>query len=71
MVNVEGEIGDLTGVIDKKSNKDSVELVLALDTTPQIILDQLRDHGIAINRFEITTPSLNEIFLNIAGGDHE
>ena len=70
-VNVEGEIGDLIGVIDKKSNKDGVELVLAPDTTPQIILDQLRNDGLAINRFEITTPSLNNIFLHIAGGNHE
>jgi ABC-2 type transport system ATP-binding protein len=70
-VNVEGEIGDLPGVIDKKFNKGSVELVLAPDTTPQIILDRLRERGITINRFEITTPSLNEIFLNIAGVNHE
>jgi ABC-2 type transport system ATP-binding protein len=70
-VNVEGEIGDLPGVIDKKFNKGSVELVLAQDTTPQTILDRLRHRGITINRFEVTTPSLNEIFLAIAGGDHE
>ena len=70
-VNVEGEIGDLPGVIDKKFNKGSVELVLAPDTTPQIILDLLRERGITINRFEITTPSLNEIFIDIAGGNHE
>ena len=70
-VNVEGEIGDLPGVIEKKLNKDSVELVLATDTTPQIILDRMREQGININRFEVKTPSLNEIFLNIAGGDHE
>ncbi len=70
-MNVEGEIGDLPGVIDKKFNKGSVELVMAPDTTPQIILDQLREREITINRFEIKTPSLNEIFLNIAGGNHE
>jgi len=70
-VNVEGEIGDIPGVIDKKFNKGSFELVLAPDTTPQVILDRLRDRRIAINRFEITMPSLNEIFLDIAGGDHE
>jgi ABC-2 type transport system ATP-binding protein len=70
-VNVEGEIGDLPGVIDKKFNKGSVELVLAPDTTPQIILDQLRERGITINRFEITTPSLNDIFLNIVRENHE
>ena len=70
-VNVEGEIGDLPGVIEKKLNKDYVELVLATDTTPQIILDRIREQGIGINRFEVKTPSLNEIFLNIAGADHE
>ena len=70
-VNIEGEIGDLPGVIDKKYNKDSLELVLAADTTPQIILDRMRERGISINRFEVKTPSLNEIFLNIAGADHE
>ena len=70
-VNVEGEIGDLPGVIEKKLNKDSVELVLATDTTPQIILDRIRDQGIDINRFEVKTPSLNEIFLKLAGADHE
>jgi ABC-2 type transport system ATP-binding protein len=70
-VNVEGEIGDLAGVIEKKLNKNSVELLLAPDVSPQTILDQIRDRGLAINSFEITTPSLNNIFLNIAGGNHE
>jgi ABC-2 type transport system ATP-binding protein len=69
-VNVDGEIGELPGVIEKKLNKDGIELVLAPDTTPQIILDQLRGRGLAINRFEITTPSLHTIFLHIAGGNH-
>ena len=68
---LEGELGDLPGVIDRKVNKDSIELVLSLETSPQIILDRVRDRGITINRFEITTPSLNEIFLNIAGGKDE
>jgi ABC-2 type transport system ATP-binding protein len=70
-VSVDGELGDLPGVIDKKFNKDSVELVLAPDATPQSILDRLRDRGTTINRFEITIPSLNEIFLKIVGVIHE
>jgi len=70
-VNVEGEIGDLPGVIKKKFNKDGVELVLAPEATPQMILDQLRNRGLTINRFEITTPSLNNIFLHLAGANHE
>jgi ABC-2 type transport system ATP-binding protein len=71
LVNVEGEIGELEGVTDRKWNRDSLELVLARDTTPQDILDRLRQQGIRINRFEINTPSLNEIFLNMTGKHHE
>ena len=70
-MNVDGEIGDLPGVIDKKSRKDSVELALAPDITPMIILDRLRERGTTINRFEITTPSLHNIFLHVAGRNHE
>jgi ABC-2 type transport system ATP-binding protein len=68
LVATDDELGDLPGVLDRKPNKDFVELVLAPDTTPQSILDRLRDRGITINRFEISTPSLNEIFLNLVGG---
>jgi len=68
LVATDGELGDLPGVVDRKFNKDSVELVLAPDTTPQAMLDRLRDLGITINRFEVSTPSLNEIFLNLVGG---
>ncbi len=70
-VTVDGEIGDLPGVIDRKLKNGSVELVLASDTTPQAILDRLCDRGMTINRFEVTTPSLNEIFLTLIGVDHE
>lgn len=70
-LNIDGELDDLPGVIDKKFHKSSVELVLDENTTPQNVLDTLREREITINRFEITTPSLNEIFLNLAGGNHE
>jgi ABC-2 type transport system ATP-binding protein len=68
---VEGELGDLPGVVDRQLKNGTVELVLAPDTTPQAILDRLRDRGITINRFEVTTPSLHEIFLHLAGVDRE
>jgi len=70
-VSVDGEIGELSGVIDRKSNHGSEELFLEADTSPQSILDQLRNRGMVVNRFEVTTPSLNEIFLELIGGDHE
>lgn len=64
---VDGSLDGLEGVIEQKVNRDFVELVLSTDTTPQKILDEIQGRGIPITRFEITTPSLNEIFLDIAG----
>jgi ABC-2 type transport system ATP-binding protein len=71
VVSVEGEIGDLPGIVETNRRKDSLELVPAPDVSPMMILDQLRARGILINRFEIATPSLNEIFLKLAGAEHE
>jgi ABC-type uncharacterized transport system ATPase subunit len=70
-VSVDGKIGDLTGVTEKRLNKEGVELILAEEVSPQSILDQLRDQDLLINRFEITTPSLHTIFLHMVGGNHE
>lgn len=70
-VAIDGELGDLPGVIDRKVKNDCIELVLAPDTSSQAILDQLRERGTTINRFEVTTPSLNEIFLYLVKVDHE
>ena len=69
LVDVEGAIGNLKGVTGQKPDRGLVELVLSPETTPQHILDQLK--GRTINHFEIRKPSLNEIFLQIAGGNHE
>ena len=69
LVDVEGSIGNLRGVTGQKPEKGLIELVLSPETTPQHILDQLK--GRTINHFEIRKPSLNEIFLQIAGGNHE
>jgi ABC-2 type transport system ATP-binding protein len=69
-VRIEGELGELQGVADRRPYKDSVELFLDSDTTPQHVLDQLFNQGTTIYLFEVATPSLNEIFLKI-GGDHD
>jgi ABC-2 type transport system ATP-binding protein len=70
-VAVEGELGDLPGVVERKPGKETTELVLEPDTTPQDVLDYLCEQGVIVNRFEATTPSLNQIFLSIAGAGHE
>ena len=55
-VTTEDELGELIGITEKKINKDGYELVLKEGTSPQSILDQMRNRGTYINRFEITTP---------------
>ncbi len=66
----EGELGEVPGVTQKLNHKGYVELVLDGKTTPKQVLEHLISTGITINRFEVATPSLNEIFLEVAGKNH-
>jgi len=71
LLECKGEPGEVPGVIEKRTHKGYVELVLDGNTTPQQILEILVSRGVVINRFEIATPPLNEIFLRIVGKAHE
>jgi ABC-2 type transport system ATP-binding protein len=71
ILNFEGELGQIPGVTEKRANKGYVELVLDVNTTPKQVLERLVSTGIVINRFEVATPSLNEIFLEVAAKNHE
>jgi len=66
-----GELGEIPGVTGQRPHKDHVELLLDGKTTPQQLLERLVSRGIAINRFEIASPPLNEIFLKVVGESHE
>jgi ABC-2 type transport system ATP-binding protein len=66
-VDFEGDLGELDGVIGRKAYGRYVELFLDEATPPQKILQQLVSRDGNINRFEVSTPSLNEIFLQIVG----
>jgi ABC-2 type transport system ATP-binding protein len=71
IVDFEGELGQIPGVAEKRAHRGYVELVLDRNTTPQQVLERLAGAGLTINRFEVATPSLNEIFLRVAGKNHE
>jgi len=58
---------DINGVINRREHNGYLELFLDNDTTPQDILEQIMKKGTVINRFEISTPSLNDIFLRVVG----
>jgi len=61
----DGVLGEIEGVVGKNDHGEYVELFLDGETPPQKILEQLASHGVRVNRFEVSTPSLNEIFLQV------
>ena len=71
LLECEGELGEVPGVSEKRTHKGYVELVLDGNATPQQVLERLVSRGMVINRFEIATPPLNEIFLRVVGRAHE
>lgn len=67
LLEFEGELGTLEGVTEKRSHKEYVELVLDRKTTPQQLLERLISQGVVVNRFEVSTPPLHDIFLKVVG----
>ena len=67
----EGELGEVPGVRERLTRKGYVELVLDENTSPQQVLERLVSRGTSINRFEVATPPLNDIFLKVVGEAHE
>ncbi len=66
----EGDLAQIQGVVLKHSHKGHAELSLDENTTSKQVLERLVHTGIVINRFEVATPSLNEIFLEVVGNKH-
>ena len=62
-----GELGEVPGVTGRRAHRGYTELTLDSETTPQQVLAHLMSHGTLVNRFEVATPSLNEIFLKEVG----
>jgi ABC-2 type transport system ATP-binding protein len=67
LLDAEGELGEIPGVTGKRVHKGYTELMLDGKTSPQQVLTHLINRGMVINRFEVATPSLNEIFLKEVG----
>jgi ABC-2 type transport system ATP-binding protein len=67
LLDFKGELGEVPGVTEKRTHRGYVELILDGNTTPQQVLTYLVSRGMIVNRFEMATPSLNEIFLKEVG----
>jgi ABC-2 type transport system ATP-binding protein len=70
-VDFDGDLGPIAGVVRQRAQTGRVELALDHDTSPTRVLARLVSAGVTVRRFEVATPSLNEIFLKVAGGDRE
>jgi len=57
--------GEIPGVVDTRMRGKSLELFLDGRVSPQELLSILVDRGIGVERFEVSTPSLNEIFIQV------
>lgn len=58
----------IPGVTGSKDHGKYIELFLDGNTIPKEILNSLVNKGLTINRFEVSTPSLNEIFIQVVKG---
>jgi ABC-2 type transport system ATP-binding protein len=71
IVDYKGELGEVPGVTEKRTHRGYIELILDGKTTPKEVLANLVSRDIIINRFEIASPPLNDIFLRVVGEGHE
>jgi len=55
----------IAGVAGSKNHGKYVELFLDGQTSSQVVLKDLISKGVMVDRFEISTPSLNEIFIQV------
>ncbi|MCL0082634.1 DUF4162 domain-containing protein [Dehalococcoidia bacterium] len=61
----EGSLDGLAGVTGEKNHGKFVELFLDGKTSSQEVLAQLLARDITVDRFEVSTPSPNEIFIQV------
>jgi ABC-2 type transport system ATP-binding protein len=55
----------LPGVVGNKNHMKYMELFLDGRTSPQEVLSALISKGVKVDRFEVSTPSLNEVFIQV------
>jgi ABC-2 type transport system ATP-binding protein len=64
----EGILPELKGMTVKPIANQRAEIVFHSTQTHQQILQELVNQKVVIDRFEISTPTLNDIFIQVAGG---
>ena len=72
LVSAQENLPALKGVREIVPHNNALKLILEDSTTPQEVFKALADCGVPVERFEIATPSLDEIFIQVVetGGDY-
>ncbi len=65
LVGTPGLIPEMDGIVKVERYNSTYRLALTADTSPKVILNQLVDENIFIERFEIAVPTLDEIFIQV------
>jgi ABC-2 type transport system ATP-binding protein len=58
----------LPGVQRVERHNQAYQLILEADASPQALLRQLVEAGVTVQRFEVATPPLEEIFITVVEG---
>jgi ABC-2 type transport system ATP-binding protein len=65
IVQATGDLPHVAGVTSVQPHNSAFKLSLAQEATPQSVLRALVDQGVAVERFEIAVPTLDEIFIRV------
>jgi ABC-2 type transport system ATP-binding protein len=57
-------------VVQANQHNHTYQLILDDETSPQALLRHLVEQDISIQRFEVATPPLEQIFIRVVGGEH-
>jgi ABC-2 type transport system ATP-binding protein len=53
------------------AHNSTQRLALTAETTPQMVLQELVGRGVTLEKFEIATPTLDEIFVRVVRDELE
>lgn len=62
-------LNDRTLIANVEEHADEVEIELAAGCDPQALLRKLLENGATITKFELVEPTLNDIFIELVGGE--
>jgi ABC-2 type transport system ATP-binding protein len=68
LVRTAGELPTVDGVEQAAPHNDAIKLTLSQGTTPQDVLRALMAQDVILEKFEIATPTLDEIFIRVVEG---